>query len=86
MAEGVDLLVCESTYANAEAGLADAYLHMTAGQAGQLAKDSGARRLVLTHFSARYGDLSILEEQASVYHDDVVIAEDTKKVPMPRRS
>ena len=54
LADGVDLLVCESTYRADHEALAAEYRHMTAGQAGRLAAAAGARRLVLTHFSARY--------------------------------
>ena len=54
LADRADMLVCESTFANAEAGLARDYGHLTAGQAGQLAAQAGARLLVLTHFSQRY--------------------------------
>ena len=54
LADGADMLVCESTFADAEAGLARDYGHLTAGQAGRIAAESGARLLVLTHFSQRY--------------------------------
>ncbi len=86
LADGVDLLVCESTFADEEAALASKYQHLTAGQAGQLAKAAGARRLVLTHFSARYSDTSILGDQASRHHGDVVVAEDLMRVPFPNRT
>ncbi len=42
LADDVDLLVCESTFANADAGLAEQYRHLTAGQAGQIAAAAGA--------------------------------------------
>ena len=48
------MLVCESTFANAEATLARDYGHLTAGQAGQIAARARVRLLVLTHFSQRY--------------------------------
>jgi ribonuclease Z len=48
------MLVCESTFANAEAALARDYGHLTAGQAGQIAARARVRLLVLTHFSQRY--------------------------------
>jgi ribonuclease Z len=54
LAEGADMLVCESTFAETEAALARDYGHLTAGQAGRIAAESGARLLVLTHFSQRY--------------------------------
>ena len=64
LADGVDLLVAESTFSNDDAGLAAQYLHLTAGQAGALASTAGAGTLVLTHFSSRYIDVRVLAEQA----------------------
>src|SRR5262249_46755280 len=54
LADGADMVVCESTFADADAALAREYGHLTAGQAGQIAAGSGTRLLVLTHFSQRY--------------------------------
>ena len=85
LATGVDLLVCESTYLHAEVELARSYMHMTARQAAELATEAGARRLVLTHFSARYESNAAFAEEAGRYHDDVVAAEDLAVVEVPRR-
>jgi ribonuclease Z len=85
LAADVDLLVCESTYLDEHAELAATYKHMTARQAGELAAAAGARRLVLTHFSARYGDTQVLGDEASRFHDDVVVAEDLVPVAVPPR-
>jgi len=47
-----DLLVCEGTYGDdAEQAKAAAYTHMTFREAATLAREAGARRLWLTHFS-----------------------------------
>jgi len=56
LADGADLVVCESTFLERDAGLAAAYGHMTAAQAARVAAEAGARQLVLTHFSQRYPD------------------------------
>ena len=85
LAEGADLLVCEATFADADAALAATYGHLTARQAGEVAAAAGARRLVLTHFSQRYGDLEPLLAQARAVHDDVVLARDLARVPVPAR-
>ncbi len=85
LADGVDLLVCESTYLDEHRDLADEYRHMTARQAGELASSAGARRLLLTHFSARYGNASVMGDEARRYHDDVVVAEDLVAVAVPQR-
>ncbi len=83
LARGVDLLVCESTFLDADRDLAERYMHMTARQAGELATAAGARRLVLTHFSARYTDHRVFEEEAGRFHDDVVAATDLAVIPVP---
>jgi ribonuclease Z len=88
LADQADLLVCESTFANAEAGLARDYGHLTAGQAGQIAAQSGARRLVLTHFSQRYesgDDKRLAGEAASAFGGEVVLARDLDRIPVPPR-
>ncbi len=84
LASGADLLVCEATFASAEADLAAAYGHLTASQAGRLAAEAGARRLLITHFSQRYPDVStLLEEAAAAFSGDVVAAADLMRVAIP---
>jgi ribonuclease Z len=90
LAHRADMLVCESTFANAEAGLARDYGHLTAGQAGQIAAQAGARLLVLTHFSRRYesrsdGDERLADEAAAAFGGEVVLARDLDRIPVPAR-
>jgi ribonuclease Z len=88
LADRADMLVCESTFSDAEAGLAREYGHLTAGQAGRIAAESGARLLVLTHFSQRYGageDERLAWEAASAFGGQVVLARDLDRVPVPPR-
>src|SRR5262249_3232715 len=56
LARNVDLLIHEATYTSELSGEAERYGHSTAAQAAQIARESGARRLLLTHFSTRYAD------------------------------
>ena len=83
LADDVDLLVCEATFLHRDADLAAAHRHLTARQAGRLARRAGARRLVLLHFSQRYADLAPFAEEAGVEHGDVVVARDLDVVPLP---
>jgi ribonuclease Z len=86
LADGVDLLVIESTYLAGEAELADTYRHLTAAQAARVAATCGVRRLVLTHFSARYTDPAAFHAEAARHFDgDIVVAEDLMRVPVPPR-
>ncbi len=85
LAADVDLLVCEATFASADAALAAKYKHLTARQAAEIAAGANARRLVLAHFSQRYGDLAPLLAEARQVFDDVVLAEDLVRIPLPAR-
>ena len=88
LADDADLLVCESTFADADAGLAADYGHLTAGQAGQIAAAAGARRLVLTHFSQRYADAAmtqLLRDASAAYDGDIILANDLDRIPVPPR-
>ena len=89
LADRADMLVCESTFANAEAELARDYGHLTAGQAGRIAAQSGARLLVLTHFSQRYesgDDKRLAGEAASAFGGEVVLARDLDRIAVPPRA
>jgi ribonuclease Z len=86
LAEGVDLLVIESTFLDADAALARDYGHLTAAQAARVAAECGVRRLVLTHFSGRYPDPARFhDEAAAVFDGDLVVAEDLMRVQVPAR-
>ena len=86
LADGADLLVCESTFLDVDADMAEEYGHLTARQAGRLAREAGVRRLVLTHFSRRYADDQVFADEArSEFDGDVVVAEDLMRIPVPPR-
>ncbi|MBG0563182.1 ribonuclease Z [Actinoplanes aureus] len=86
LAEGVDLLVIESTFLAEDAAMAAQVGHLTAGQAAAVARESGVRMLVLTHFSQRYQDATrFLDEARKEFEGPIVIAEDLLRVPLPPR-
>jgi ribonuclease Z len=85
LAEGVDLLIAESTYLRSESTEARERGHMTAEDAAVLARDAGVQRLVLTHFSQRYPDSRAFLDEAGAIFPDVVVAEDGLRVPVPPR-
>lgn len=87
LAEGVDLLVIESTFLARDAQLAQQYGHLTTAQAARVAAECGVRRLVLTHFSQRYDDpAAFREEAAEHFGGDVVVASDLSRVAVPPRA
>jgi ribonuclease Z len=85
-ARNADLLVHEATFGDEEAERAKETGHSTAREAAILAREAGCRRLLLTHFSARYSrDAAELEAQARSEFPDVTIAKDGMVVEVPFR-
>lgn len=70
---GADAVYHESTYLGDNLEKAGERFHSTAGQAAELAKAAGARRLFLGHFSSKYTDLSGFREEAAAIFPDVEI-------------
>jgi ribonuclease Z len=85
LASGVDLLLCEATFLESEVDLAVAYGHLTARQAATIAREAGARLLVLTHLSSRYAEGAGHLAEARAVFPDVVVAEDLDIIPVPPR-
>ncbi|MEV5824549.1 ribonuclease Z [Spirillospora sp. NPDC052242] len=88
LADGVDMLVIESTFLDEDAGLAAEYGHLTAAQAGKVAADAGVRLLVLTHFSERYRadeEHRFRDEAAAVFDGEIALVHDLDRIAMPPR-
>ena len=83
--ENCDLLVFESTYGNELRHKAIENYHATATEAAMLARQSGVRKLVLTHFSTRYRQSNQLLAEARLIHEDVDEASDLKIIDLPYR-
>ncbi len=84
IARGAKVLLCESTYLERDRHLAKKHHHLTAKQAAIIAKEAGAGQLILTHFSARYQDLSEFGREAKEIFHNTVVAEDFKVFPFSR--
>jgi ribonuclease Z len=83
-ASGADLLLHEATFGNEEAERAVQTGHSTAKEAAEVAKAAGARRLVLTHLSARYSrDASELEAEAATVFENVIVGKDGMEIEVP---
>lgn len=70
--QGADALICEATYLKVEADMARRFGHLTADQAGKLAKKAGVQNLILTHVSRRYREREIVAEAEGVFPGTVV--------------
>ena len=75
-----DLLIFESTYSQDKQGKAIENGHSTAAEAATIANKAEVNKLLLTHFSARYDQTSLLVKEASAIHYNVEAAEDLKVV------
>lgn len=75
-----DLLLCDSTFADELEVEAVKRGHCTAAQAAGIARDAGAKRLLLTHVSARYHDTRVLLGEARGVFADVAVASDLMEV------
>ena len=72
--KGVDLLFHEATFATTEALRAAQTMHSTAEQAARIAKQAGAKRLLIGHFSARYPNEERLRQEAMQVFPNVEVA------------
>ena len=79
-----DLLIHESTFGDEEADRAVETGHSTAREAAGVARDAGVRKLVITHFSARYSrDSSALDREAKEVFRETVVAKDGMEIDVP---
>jgi ribonuclease Z len=79
-----DVLVHEATFANEEIERARETGHSTAAEAAGIAKASSARRLILTHISARYSrEVDLLESEARAVFPNTQVARDGMEIVLP---
>lgn len=79
--QGTQVLYHESTFLETERHLCEKTGHCTALQAGQMAKISGIKTLILGHYSTRYKSLELFREEAAKAFDFecIELAEDQKQ-------
>ncbi len=72
-----DLLICESTFEEALEEKAKEHFHLTTKQAGEIAKKSNCKKLILTHLSGRYeNDEDKMLAEAKKYFKNTLLAHD----------
>lgn len=82
LARNADLLIHEATFTEDLAEEAHDYGHSTAAQAAEIARKAGARRLLITHFSSRYQDVTPLLEEARAIFPDTTLAQDLYEIEL----
>jgi ribonuclease Z len=83
---GADVLIHEATFSLEEAERAKETDHSTAHEAAEVARMAKARRLVLTHLSARYSrDAGPLLEEARAVFPETVVAKDGMEIDVAYR-
>jgi ribonuclease Z len=83
---GCDVLIFDSTYSDAHAANAIENNHSTSREAATLAKNANAKKLILTHFSARYRNVSSLVKQARQVFPSTIGARDGMIYDVERES
>ncbi|MEC5167257.1 ribonuclease Z [Flavobacterium sp. PL11] len=76
--ENVDVLYHESTFLQTEEALAKLTLHSTAVEAATIALKANAKQLILGHYSTRYENISLFQEEAKTVFPESYLADDGK--------
>jgi ribonuclease Z len=82
---GADLLVHDATFGDHEQDRAVETWHTTAREAGRVAREAGAGRLVLTHLSTRYDRewQPLLDQAREEFRGPVEVASDGLAIEIP---
>lgn len=85
IAKNARILLSESTYLEEDRDLARKHYHLTAKDAAIMASQAGVEELILTHFSARYINAKVFEEEARPYFANTHAAEDLRRFAFPKK-
>lgn len=73
---GVDLIYHDATYCEGDEKLACQYDHSTASEAAEFAKKCNAGKLLLGHFSSRYGNEGQMLKCATTHFPHIMLADE----------
>ena len=76
--KNTDLLYHEATFLDDRKDLAFKTKHSTTKEAAQIAKDANVKQLVLGHYSGRYADISVFQEEAKEIFESTELSEPGK--------
>lgn len=74
--QGVNLLFHEATFCEADLQKATSRYHSTASQAATVARDAGAGKLIIGHYSSRYEDERVLLNEAQAIFPQTILAQE----------
>ena len=80
LSRNADWLIHEATFTEDHLEESHHFGHSTAIQAAEIARAADAKRLLITHFSSRYGDTRSLLEEARTVFSATVAAEDLQEL------
>ena len=85
LARDADVLICECAFLDQDRDLAASRHHLTARQAGEIARSAGAKRLVPFHFSTRYKgrENEVLQEVEEAFGGPILILSNVQDGPRP---
>lgn len=80
-----DLFICEGMFARDMEKDAREKKHLTAGQAGLIAKEAGVKKLGIIHYSPRYSykELTILLKEAKTVFPGTFLTKDCQSIVIP---
>ncbi len=74
------ILIHDSTYDDTLQSQAVEATHSTCVEAAEVAREAGAKKLFLTHISPRYGDTTVLLDQAKEVFKETLVAKDFLRI------
>ncbi|PZD79240.1 ribonuclease Z [Mesonia sp. K7] len=77
---GVNALYHEATFLESHKHLCKDTRHSTAKEAAMIAKAAKVKKLILGHYSTRYGNIKSFQEEAKTVFDHVELADDGKVI------
>ncbi|WP_293870169.1 ribonuclease Z [Flavobacterium sp.] len=73
-----DALYYETTFLESEADKAKSTMHSTAKQAATIALKANVKQLILGHYSTRYANINLFQQEAEIIFPNVLLADDGK--------
>ena len=80
--KSVDALYHESTFLETESHLAIKTMHSTAREAATIALKANVKKLIMGHYSTRYGNIELFKDEAKTIFNNVILANDGKTIEL----